>query len=102
MALLFSYFCMELLPEREQMLAMLLHQNDRTVLPAYWGEDIPFAHKTGGLEGIIHDAGIFYPPQSSGTSLIIVVMTSEQGDEPRTRYMLSRIGKIIYEQWASA
>ncbi|HEY4386175.1 MAG TPA: serine hydrolase [Ktedonobacteraceae bacterium] len=102
MALLLSYFCMELLPEREQMLAMLLHQNDRTILPAYWGEDIPFAHKTGGLEGIIHDAGIFYPPQSGGTSVIIVVMTAEQVDEPLTRYTLSRLGKIIYDEWENA
>jgi beta-lactamase class A len=102
MALLLSYFCMELLPERERMLAMLLHQNDRTIIPAYWGEDIPFAHKTGSLDGIIHDAGIFYPPQSGGTSLIVVTMTADQVDVPLTRYTLSRLGKIIYDKWEKA
>jgi beta-lactamase class A len=102
MALLFSYFYMELLPEREKMLSMLLHQNDRTLLSAYWSEDIPFAHKTGILEGVVHDAGIFYPPQSAGTSLVIVVMTSEQNDEPLTRYTLSCVGKVIYDEWQNA
>jgi beta-lactamase class A len=102
MALLLSYFCMELLPEREQMLAMLLHQNDHTLLSAYWGEDVPFAHKTGSLAGVLHDVGILYPPQSAGTSLIVVVMTSEQVDKPLTRYVLSRIGKLIYDEWKHA
>ncbi len=99
MALLFSYFCTELLPEREQILAMLLHQNDRTLLPAYWSEAVPFAHKTGGLPGVLHDVGILYPTQSAGTALILVVMTAEQTDESLTRYMLSHIGKIIYDTW---
>jgi beta-lactamase class A len=102
MALLFSYFCTELLPGRAKMLNMLLRQNDYTILPAYWGEGVPFAHKTGGLKGIVHDAGILYPPtdldgqREARVPFIIVVMTSEQTNEPLTRYVLARIGKIIY------
>lgn len=102
MALLLSYFCIDLLPGRDIMLKILLRQNDYTIVPAYWGEEVPFAHKTGGLEGIIHDAGILYPPvgaalvQPPPVPWIIVVMTAEQTDTPLTRYMLARIGKIIY------
>jgi len=102
MALIFSYLCSELLPGRESMLNMLLRQNDNTILSGYWGEDIPFAHKTGGLEGVLHDAGILYPPLPSGiahtprTPLILVVMTADQADEPLTRYTLARIGRIFY------
>jgi beta-lactamase class A len=97
MSLALAHLCGGALPYAKEMLAILLRQNDRSILPAYWGEDIPFAHKTGGLEGIIHDAGILYPPQSPDVPLIIVAMTAEQADEPRTRYTLARVGKMIYE-----
>ncbi|HCF86284.1 MAG TPA: hypothetical protein DEV72_13905 [Ktedonobacter sp.] len=96
MALLYSFFFTELLPGKKKMLKMLLRQNDYTILPAYWGEKTPFAHKTGGLAGIIHDAGILYAPTHPETPLIIVIMTSEQVDEPLTRYTLARVGRIIY------
>jgi len=98
MALLLSYLCTELLPDHERMLNMLLCQNDRTILPAYWGEEVPFAHKTGGLPGIIHDAGILYPPHSPQTPFIIVVMTSDVADEPLARYTLARMGGTIYNE----
>ena len=97
MALLFSLFCTDLLPGKETMLQMLLRQNDYTLLPAYWSEDIPFAHKTGGLEGILHDAGILYPPAASSGPLIIAAMTANQSDKPLARFTLARIGRIIYK-----
>ena len=96
MALLLSYLCTELLPDNERMLNMLLCQNDRTILPAYWGEDVPFAHKTGGLPGIIHDAGILYPPHAPTVPYILVALTSDMEDEPLTRYTLARVGEAIY------
>jgi beta-lactamase class A len=96
MALLLSYLCTGLLPDNERILNMLLCQNDRTILPAYWDEEIPFAHKTGGLPGIIHDAGILYPPHASKTPFILVVMTSDVADEPLARYTLARVGGVIY------
>jgi len=96
MALLLSYFRTGLLPDNDRMLNMLLCQNDRTILPAYWGEEVPFAHKTGGLPGILHDAGILYPPDMPDMPFIIVVMTSDMVDEPLARYVLSRVGGTIY------
>jgi beta-lactamase class A len=96
MALLLSYLCTGMLPDHERLLSMLLCQNDRTVLPAYWGEQVPFAHKTGELPGILHDAGILYPPDMIETPFIIVVLTSEMRDEPLTRYTLARLGGTIY------
>jgi beta-lactamase class A len=102
MALLLTLFCTDLLPGKEKMLKMLLRQNDYTILSAYWGEHVPFAHKTGGLEGIIHDAGILYPQDPAIRPVIIVVMTEGQADEPLTRYTLARIGRIIYDQALNA
>ena len=97
MALLLSYLCTDFFPGKEQILNMLLRQNDNTLLSVYWGEDVPFAHKTGGLQGIIHDAGILHPSHAPQVPLIVVVMTAEQADEALTRYTLARIGKIIYD-----
>ncbi len=98
MALLLSFFCADLLPGRNEMLKMLLHQNDNSTIPAYWDEETPYAHKTGELAGIVHDAGILYPPYpllSANTPLVIVVMTAEQSDIALTKYVLARIGRII-------
>ena len=98
MALLLSFFCADLLPGRDEMLKMLLRQNDDTTIPAYWNDDFPYAHKTGGLAGIVHDVGILYPPYPRTTKqppLIIVVMTAEQDDVPLTQFTMARIGRII-------
>jgi len=103
MAQLFMAIATEL-PERERVLAILLRQNDYTLLPGYWGEDIPFAHKTGALEGTLHDAGILYPsaPASASTPppIVIAALTDQQTDEPLTRYVLARIGRILYDKAA--
>ncbi len=96
MALLLSYLCTGLVPDHERLLNMLLCQNDHTILPAYWGEAVPFAHKTGELPGILHDAGVLYPPDKIDTPFILVVMTSEMVDEPLTRYTLAHVGETIY------
>ncbi len=98
MALLLSFFCADLLPGRDAMLRMLLRQNDNGTISAYWNEETPYAHKTGELAGIVHDAGILYPPYpqpSLQSPLIIVIMTAEQNDVPRTRYTMARIGRLI-------
>jgi beta-lactamase class A len=109
MTLLFSYLCTHHLAHSENLLRILLRQNDGTILPAYWNDDVPFAHKTGGLAGVIHDAGILYPPHDTDmqvhvgktragrSAYIIVALTADQPDVPFTRYILSRIGKIIYD-----
>ncbi len=98
MALLLSLLSSNILPERDEMLNILLHQTDTSTTPAYWNEDIPYAHKTGRLPGIVHDGGILNPPYPSPTApapLIIVLMTEEQQDIPLTCYTMARIGRII-------
>lgn len=97
MALLLSYLCTGMLPDHERLLSMLLSQNDRTMLPAYWGEEVPFAHKTGELPGILHDAGILYLPDMISTPFVVIVMTAEMADGPLTRYTLARVGETIYK-----
>ncbi|GHO43694.1 serine hydrolase [Ktedonospora formicarum] len=110
MARLLAHFCSDDAPEGEHLLRILLRQNDYTILPAYWEEELPFAHKTGGLVGVMHDAGILYPPLAPSIlreagkhpitnkdPLILVALTNNQRDIPRTRYTLARLGKLIQE-----
>lgn len=87
-------------PERERLIKMLLRQNDYRILPGYWGEDEPFAHKTGGLEGIMHDAGLlFHASDNWREPLILAVLTAEQSDIPLTQLQLARAGRAMRQTW---
>lgn len=100
MALLFSHIYAGRVPEHERLLKILLRQNDYRILPAYWGEETPFAHKTGGLEGIIHDAGIlFRAPADRRRPLLVVVLTAGQEDVPLAQLTLARVGRALRQEW---
>jgi beta-lactamase class A len=100
MVLLFSHIYAGRVPEHERLLKILLRQNDYRILPAYWGEETPFAHKTGGLEGIIHDAGIlFRAPDDRQRPLIVAALTAAQDDVPLTQLTLARVGRVLRQEW---
>jgi len=99
MAQLFSYLSTADIPERQRLLRILLHQNDHAILPAYWGEEVPFAHKTGGLPGLMHDAGLLFRDLDDPHPLVIVALTAEQVDIPLTQFMLARLGRAIRQEW---
>lgn len=100
MVLLFTHIYAGRVPEHERLLKILLRQNDYHILPAYWGEEAPFAHKTGGLEGIIHDAGIlFRAPDDLRRPLIIALLTAAQDDVPLTQLTLARVGRVLRQDW---
>ena len=100
MVLLFSHIYAGCVPEYERLLKILLRQNDYRILPAYWGGQTPFAHKTGGLEGIIHDAGIlFRAPVDSRRPLIVAALTAAQDDVPLTQFTLARVGRALRQKW---
>lgn len=99
MVLLLGHIYLGHIPERERLLKILLRQNDYKILPAYWGEDIPFAHKTGGLEGVMHDAGILFHALDDQRVLIVAALTAEQADIPFTQLTLARLGRSLRESW---
>lgn len=100
MVLLLSHIYAGRVPERERLLKILLRQNDYSILPAYWGEDVPFAHKTGGLEGVMHDSGIlFRSSDDQSAPLIVAALTADQTDIPLTRLTLARVGRALRESW---
>lgn len=99
MALLFSQLLNGRIPERVRLINMLLRQNACHILPAYWGDSALFAHKTGGLEGVMHDAGILFHALDSPEALIIVALTADQPDIPQTNLILARAGQMLRQQW---
>ena len=100
MVRLFAHIYHGRVSESKRLISILLRQNDYRILPGYWGEDEPFAHKTGGLEGIMHDAGmLFRSPDDWRQPLIIAVLSAEQSDLPLTQFHLSRLGRAIRQEW---
>lgn len=57
----------------EEMLRILLQQRDTSCLVRYIFDEIPVAHKTGNLDCVCHDCGIFYTRKGH---YIVCVMTS--------------------------
>lgn len=83
-----------------QMLRMLSVQKDTSKLAAKLpfddADDIEpiFAHKTGELGGIQHDAGIFF---YDSDPTIVVVLTSQLNDIEDGRTFSAEIGQILYQ-----
>jgi beta-lactamase class A len=53
-------------------LALLGQQQDRQLLARYVGENVAFAHKTGAVDGVRHDAGLL---RASGRELLVGCFT---------------------------
>jgi beta-lactamase class A len=63
----------ELLPRTgEEAMALLGQQTDRTMLARYIGEEPPFAHKTGCVDGLRHDGGLYL---AGGRELAVTCFT---------------------------
>lgn len=80
---------------RKTMLEILKQQlyNDR--LSAEWPETAVFAHKTGNLPGVEHDAGILLLPERP----IILVLLSKNSPDPLAGAQLCRkIGRNLADQ----
>ncbi|WP_286680128.1 serine hydrolase [Tepidanaerobacter sp. EBM-49] len=78
---------------RNEMINMLLCQQFNDRLSLYLPEDIQFAHKTGGLFGIEHDAGIFF---INDTKVIIVVMMSNLKNNADGLKVHNALGAAVY------
>jgi beta-lactamase class A len=63
----------ELLPQTGDVaMAMLGQQTDRTMLARYLGDEPPFAHKTGSVDGVRHDGGLY---RAGGRELAVTCFT---------------------------
>lgn len=77
----------------QEMLDLLALQQINDRLPAYLPGGTVVAHKTGNLDGLMHDAGIIFAP----TGPVIVVVMTEDLDELTSTDLIARIGLLAYE-----
>lgn len=68
--------------------------NDR--LSANWPEEEPFAHKTGNLTNIEHDAGIWY-----GKRPILLIALTKDAPNPIAAQLCRTVGQAVYEHLRS-
>jgi len=84
------------LPDKDSCLAMkniLLGQKRRNLMTARLPKDLPVAHKTGGLSGIMHDCGIIYLP---GRPYILCLLGKDIRDAGKAQESWRRISQEIY------
>jgi len=77
------------------MLAIMLRQEDNTVIPAQIPHDLKIAHKTGELDGMYYDCGIIY---GHSTDYILCIMAENVKDEPHVLYDMSSLSLAIYDK----
>ncbi|MEY8000878.1 serine hydrolase [Clostridium sp. Mt-5] len=75
---------------------ILISQLDNSVMRLYIPDDTLIAHKTGDLDGISHDAGIVYLPN---TDYIFCGLTWNAPTNNLARDTIGRISKIVYDHF---
>lgn len=84
---------------RETALDMLRRQRSTDLFLRYIPENVTVAHKTGGLDYVCHDAGIFYVPNRP---FYLGIFTwdgpSPEGDKGQKMF-LGRLTKAIYDTY---
>ena len=74
-------------------LDLLCKQRHADCLRRYIAEDIVIAHKTGELDDVVHDAGIFYLPHRH--YFLAILLTDVKEVEEAKQY-IGRLSKAIY------
>jgi beta-lactamase class A len=77
----------------QEMLDLLAQQQINDRLPVLLPSDTVVAHKTGNLDGLVHDAGVIYAPAGP----IIVAVLTEDVDEGVADDMIAQIGLLAYQ-----
>ncbi|WMJ89381.1 serine hydrolase [Anaerocolumna sp. MB42-C2] len=76
--------------------SILLRQRDKQNSMRYIPDDIKAAHKTGGLDFLNHDAGIFYLGESD---YYFGAFVWEAPDDVYGRKWIGRVSKMVYEYY---
>ncbi|QAT48331.1 serine hydrolase [Caproiciproducens sp. NJN-50] len=84
--------------------SILLRQRDCTMALRYLcgGESVSFAHKTGGLDFLRHDAGIFdLPGQAYYFGCFVTGCMEESDENPVAERLIGTLSKAVYESFAA-
>jgi beta-lactamase class A len=77
-----------------EMVQLLLDQKVNDRLPAQLPRDVPVAHKTGNLDGVVHDAGIVYSPNAA---YVIVLLSEETPDVRQVAQAEAALSRAVYD-----
>jgi beta-lactamase class A len=77
----------------QEMLVLLEDQQINDRLPAYLPEDTIVAHKTGNLDGLVHDAGVIFAPAGP----VVVVVLTEDVDEWQAIDLIATVARLAYD-----
>lgn len=70
------------------------NQQLRDKLPSLMGKGVKVASKTGGIRGVSHDCAII---RSETQTVYAAVLTEGMKSEEESRQVISKIGKLIYD-----
>lgn len=77
----------------QEMLVLLEDQQINDRLPAYLPEDTVVAHKTGNLDGLVHDAGVIFAPAGP----VVVVVLTEDVEEWQAIDLIATVARLAYD-----
>lgn len=84
---------------RRTAFSILARQRSQDVLLRYLPDELIFAHKTGGLDGVTHDCGLFL---STKKPLFVGVFTWEgpsPDEDPGQKRFIGRLGRAIFNTY---
>jgi beta-lactamase class A len=82
-----------------EMVELMLDQKVNDRLPAQLPRDTPVAHKTGNLDGVVHDAGIVYSP---GATYVIALLSEEASDGRQVTQAEAALSRAVYDYFNAA
>ncbi|MFL5733389.1 MAG: serine hydrolase [Chloroflexia bacterium] len=82
----------------KDMISLLLDQQINNLLPPGLPGGTPFAHKTGALDYLLHDAGIVYSPAGP---FVIVVLASHMDDYGTAWTNMPELSRRVYNYFTT-
>ncbi|AOH54007.1 hypothetical protein ABE28_006560 [Peribacillus muralis] len=79
---------------QERILRVFDNQQLRDKLPSLMGKEVKVANKTGGIRGVSHDCAII---RLKSRTVYAAVLTENIKSEEESRQVISKIGKLIYD-----
>jgi beta-lactamase class A len=77
-----------------KMLEIMKRQQLRNKLPALLPEDVTIAHKTGDLDRLEHDVGVFFLPERT---YILAMFTNKLSSNMAGIEVINRVSRVVYD-----
>jgi beta-lactamase class A len=81
-------------PASRDMVAILLDQKFKDMIPAQLPKEVRVAHKTGEIRGVRHDSGIVFLP--NGEKYVLVLLSRQLADPDTGVRALAKVSALVY------